>query len=381
MGGRGIAIVTSIHLDFDARIWKHARSLARAGMQVHLVAPWKANPGQAEPGITFHTFPRVERRALRTLLVPWRVFGALRRCLQEVAIVHFHDIDLLPWMAVLSLVKPVVYDIHENYPEEMMVRDWVPAWARRPMFHVVRSTQWLLSLCVRNLVLVAGSQEADLPRRWVRRLYVRNYATLSLLERVVDDYASRPDVVVFTGAHHPSNGSMLLLDIAARCAQRFPQLRFLVTSRFASESFREQFMRELSARSLEERVKVLPYVRPDDIMDVLNQATIAISPNLRVAQQINGVHTKLFEYMAAGLPIVASDLPHQVEVVGRTGAGLLARPEDPESFVLRLGELIANRARAASIGQQGRTAFQERYSWESQIPALLRFYDGIVASR
>lgn len=375
---RSVAIVTSIHLDFDARIWKHARSLAKAGILVHLVCPWKVNSAPAELGITFHAFRRVERRSLRMLLVPWRVLRALRRCLRGVDIVHFHDIDLLPWMAALSLFKPVVYDIHENYPEEMMVREWVPKWARWLMFHAVRSVQWLGSLQVRNLVLVARSQEADLPRLWVRKLYLRNYASLELVTGVVDNYSTRPDAVVFTGAHHISNGSLLLLEIASRCAERFPDLQFLVTSRFASEAFREQFQLELRLRRLEGRIQVLPYVRPDQIMSVLNRATIAISPNLRVAQQINGVHTKLFEYMAAGLPIVASDLPHQVHVIGRAGAGLLARPEDPESFVARIGEIIGDRSRARTMGAHGQRAFRDYYSWESQVPALVRFYEEVL---
>lgn len=376
---KAVAIVTSIHMDFDARIWKHARALAEAGVAVHLVCPWQVDGEHERPGINFHTFRRVQRRALRPLLIPWRVFGALRRCIGRVSIVHFHDIDLLPWMSMLSLFKPVVYDIHENYPEEMMVRDWVPDWARPLMFHGVRSAQWLLASVVRNLVLVADSQEADLPKRHVRKIYVRNYATVALEEKVVQNHASRPDAVVFTGAHHVSNGSLLLLDIAQRLSRRRPGVPFYVTSRFASEDFRARFLAEVDRRALTDIVQVLPYVRPDEIMSVLGKATIAITPNLRVTQQINGVHTKLFEYMAAGLPIVASDLPHQVKVVGEEGVGLLAKPEDPESFVKCIEELLDDREKAGRLGRRGREVFREKYSWESQMPRLREFYKAILA--
>jgi glycosyltransferase involved in cell wall biosynthesis len=172
---------------------------------------------------------------------------------------------------------------------------------------------------------------------------------------------------------------LLLLDIAQRLSRRRPGVPFYVTSRFASEDFRARFLAEVDRRTLTDIVQVLPYVRPDEIMSVLGKATIAITPNLRVTQQINGVHTKLFEYMAAGLPIVASDLPHQVKVVGEEGVGLLAKPEDPESFVKCIEELLDDREKAVRLGRRGREVFREKYSWESQMPQLRKFYKAILA--
>jgi glycosyltransferase involved in cell wall biosynthesis len=112
-------------------------------------------------------------------------------------------------------------------------------------------------------------------------------------------------------------------------------------------------------------------------MSLLNEATIAISPNLRVPTQEKGIHTKLFEYMAAGLPIVASDLPNQIEYVGGANAGLLARPEEPETFVEALAELVSDRPHAHKLGLNGQRAFLERYCWETQMPSLIAFYNAI----
>ena len=57
-----ITIVTSIHPDFDARIWKHATAMAEAGWNVHLIAPW--NPGDVviPSAIRLHSFKRVQSR-------------------------------------------------------------------------------------------------------------------------------------------------------------------------------------------------------------------------------------------------------------------------------------------------------------------------------
>jgi glycosyltransferase involved in cell wall biosynthesis len=152
----------------------------------------------------------------------------------------------------------------------------------------------------------------------------------------------------------------------------------MVTNRFVSEPFRRDFVAKVQRLGLGDRVVIRPTVVAHEIMTLLNQGTVAISPNLRVPTQEMGIHTKLFEYMAAGLPIVASDLPHQVELVGGARAGLLARPEEPETFVDALAQLVADRGHARQLGLNGQRAFLEKYCWESQVPSLLQFYDAIV---
>jgi glycosyltransferase involved in cell wall biosynthesis len=373
-----VVIVTSIHPDFDGRIWKHARSLAEAGCRVHLVCPWDVGDREVREGVVLHPFPRVRRRALRPLQIPVRLGRRLLPLLPEADIVHFHDIDILPWMAALALIRPVVYDVHENYPDEMLVRDWIPRRARRPLYHLVRIAEAWFAGIVRNCVLVVPAQDARFDAERLRVIHVRNYATRRLLADVRDDYFDRRDVVVFTGAHHDNNGSLLLLDIAARARARGLGLRFLMTDRFASEPFRRRFLARVAELDLRDRIVIRPYVPSHEIMTILNEGIVAVSPNLRVPAQEKAIPTKLFEYMAAGLPIVTSDLPSQTKIVGDARAGLLARPEQPETFVDALARLAGDRRYGYELGRNGQRAFLERYCWESQVPRLLSFYDAIL---
>jgi glycosyltransferase involved in cell wall biosynthesis len=372
-----VLIVTSIHPDFDARVWKHARSLAAAGCQVQLICPWRVRDGEIRDGVHLKPFPRVTQRLLRPFLIPLRLGRRLLPALRDADIVHFHDIDLLPCMALVSMFRPVVYDVHENYPDEMLARDWIPRILRKPLYHIVAFAESLLARIVRNCVLVVPAQDSRFGAKRLRIIHVRNYATRELLNGVRDDYFSRKDVIVFTGGHHTYNGSLLLLDIAARTRARNLDLTFLMTDRFADENFRRRFLDEIDRLGLGGRVIIRPYVAPHDIMSLLNQGTVALSPNLRVRTQEKAIPTKLFEYMAARLPIVASDLPNQLHFVGEANAGLLARPEEPETFVDALTRLVSDRAYAHQLGLNGQRAFIERYCWETQIPSLLGFYETI----
>jgi glycosyltransferase involved in cell wall biosynthesis len=371
-----VAIVTSIHPDFDSRIWKHAKSLAARGHIVHLVCPWNV-ACETMSGVQLHPFPRVNSRARRLLQIPARLMPRLIPLLREVDLVHFHDIDILPWMSLLSVFKSVVYDIHENYAEEMRVRDWVSPKLRTPLAFTVRWGQIALAWPVRNVVLVAQSQESDFSSRRFRRFYLRNYASLELSLGTEDNYSVRKDAVIFSGSQHVNNGSLLLLDIAEMMLKIRPEMRFYTVDRFANAQFRSRVLGQIESRALN-NVELLPNLKPHELMTTLNKATIALSPNLRVPQQIHGVHTKLFEYMAAGLPVVASDLPHQVEVIGGNQAGLLAKPEDPDSFVTAIERLASDRSLAAQLGRQGQSAFRSKYCWEGQIDALEDYYKVVL---
>jgi glycosyltransferase involved in cell wall biosynthesis len=376
-----VAIVTSIHPDFDARIWKHARLLADAGHRVRLVCPWDVAPGAVLDGVELHPFPKAPRRLMRPVWGLLKLMPTLGRLLRDTDVVHFHDLDLLPWMTPLALFKPVVFDVHENYPDEMLEKAWIPALLRKPMSLAVKWGQWACSRVIRNIVLVAPSQERYFDSPVLRKLYLYNYASRELAERALDNYSKRQPVVVFIGSQHENNGSMLLLEIAACVAAGNPSVSFVAVDRFFDPGFRERFLQRRRELGMEQVVRLVPNVKPQALMDILNEGVVGISPNLRVPQQINGIHTKVFEYMAAGLPMVLSDLPHQLEVVGRSGAGFAVAPECPEEFARAILELVADPERAAMMGERGKAAFRAMYCYESQSDKLVDFYRGILEGR
>ncbi len=376
-----ILVVTSIHPDLDARIWKHATSVAEAGHEVVLVAPWASALPPAPPSLRMAAFPRVTRRVLRPLLVPWRVLRTVGRHLDGASLVHFHDLDLLPWMTWLSRRVPVVYDVHENYPEEMLVKRYVPRPLRRPLSGLVRGFEDACARRVAGLVVVVPDQVRRFGGRVRRLLLLRNFASRLLLESArPETYLQRDPVVLFTGSMYEENGSLLLLDIARRVLSVHPTARFELVDRFPSAERRAEFLARREETGVADRIVLLPNVPPQRLMEHLNRGVVGIIPNLRVAKQEMALPTKIFEYMAAGLPIVASDLRTQVPYLTESGCGALARPEDPQTFVDPILSLLNDRRRAEETGLRGRAAFLERYSYEAQVPALLDLYREIVGN-
>jgi len=80
---------------------------------------------------------------------------------------------------------------------------------------------------------------------------------------------------------------------------------------------------------------------------------------------------KLFEYMSAGIPVIASDFPAFQEIVGKTKCGLLVNPLDPKSIAGAIEYILEHPAEAEQMGQRGREAVQAKYNWASEERKLL----------
>ena len=376
---KNIAIVTSIHPDFDARIWKHANGLSEAGWKVNLIAPWKADGVEIPKNISLHSFRRVKGRISRIYKIPFRVGRILIPVAKNCDIIHFHDIDLLPWMVLMSFWKKVVYDIHEDYPEEMRIREWIPNLLREPLALFLTLIQWLCCKFIKNIVLVNTALEKEFTDTSLRKIVIPNYATVKLTKSVKDNYLLRKPVVVFIGSQHLNNGSELVLEIAKEVKNIRPEVRFITSDRFANLKLKQDYLEIIQKYDLT-NLNIISNVKPHQLMDILNEATIAITPNLRVKQQINGQHNKIYEYMAAALPIIASDLPHQSAVITGADCGILAQPEDPSTFVNAIVRLVDDNTYAYQLGKNAQHSFFDNYSWESQMIRLLKFYNDILIS-
>ena len=123
----------SNHEGLDPRIaLKECASLAAAGYDTHLVITATTADVErgAKHGIVVHRLPTPGGRFGRMIGHTWRCYRAAKRV--DAAIYHFHDPELIPWGLLLRLSgRRVVYDVHEDYPREILDKHWLPRWTRK----------------------------------------------------------------------------------------------------------------------------------------------------------------------------------------------------------------------------------------------------------
>ena len=124
------------------------------------------------------------------------------------------------------------------------------------------------------------------------------------------------------------------------------------------------------------RMFVLPAVAPTELLDWVGSADVVAMP-IQPSTLNHRLTTpnKLFEAMAAGVPVVASDLPGMAGIVRETGCGLLCDPTSPAAIATAIRSILeAPDSERAAYRERALAAAHGRYSWESQVEILFAEY-------
>ena len=126
------------------------------------------------------------------------------------------------------------------------------------------------------------------------------------------------------------------------------------------------------------RIRLVPPVSPIELIGWVAAADVVAMPiqpttlNHRLTTP-----NKLFEALAAGVPLVASDLPGMAPIVTETGAGLVVDPGDPAAIAAAIRATL-DPVTHATMADRALAAAHERYNWASQAEVLLDEYGRIT---
>lgn len=300
---------------------------------------------------------RLGRLALRTarLVRAARAEGAFD-------VVHANDLDTLPagWLLSRRGAR-LVYDAHELYTTS---EPDPPRLATAALAGIEAALARRADAVVTTGETYAHEIEQRL-RLGRPPLVVRNCPPRDPTKPPTAPSDAPLRAVYQAAVSHPGKPVGDLLDAAERAPSVELTIRVVNVDRLELE-------REVATRGLADRVRVAEPVPPDRLVEGLRGFDVGLvihrplTPNEELSTP-----NKLFEYMMAGLAVVAPRLPGMAPVVEREGAGLCFAPGDPASLAEALERLAADRALLAELRQQARRLALERYNAEAQLPALL----------
>lgn len=362
--------MTSVHQPFDTRIFvKQCSSLARSGHQVALIAC----RGQDEDvnGVRILGIARPGNRLLRMVMTP---FAVLRRALSSrAAICHFHDPELIPVGIALKLMgRRVIYDVHEDLPKQITAKEWLHPLLRRPVAAIAGLVEWLAGRSLDHIIAATPAIAEKFPAR--KTTLVQNFPMadeLSPAEPI--PYNQRPRAVAYIGGVSRIRGAQEMID--AFGALQDTSVRLKLAGPFQSPGLQA----ELQASPGWGMTDYLGVLDREHVRTTLSACRVGLVTFLPSPNHMMAYPNKMFEYMAAGVPVIASDFPLWRSIVEGAGAGLLVDPRRPEAIAAAVRWLIANERAAAEMGQRGREAVLEKFSWRSEERKLLHLYETLAA--
>ena len=331
------------------------------------------------PGLPARPFgPSYGRPVLDALLLCTTLRAALR-FRPDIVHVHLHEGIAVGLLAARLVASPLVADLQGSLHSELVDHRFlrndglgsafvggVERWlVRRPDALLVGSS---------TVARLLAEQEVD-PRRIVSLpdgADLTRFRPMPPDRALVDRLGLRDKrVVVFLGVLTPYQGVDALLEAAPRVIDAVPDAHFLIMG-YPNE---EHYRHIASQRGLNRHVTFPGRIAYDDAARWLNLGVVAVSAKTSRTES-NG---KLLNYMACGLPVVATDTPVNRELLGETGS--FAPAGDPAALAARLSELLQAPTRAREMGATLRHRVEEEFSWPDLTERLLGVYEQLLANR
>lgn len=366
-----IAHITSVHPRYDSRIFiKECITLSSADYDITLiVADGKGD--EVKEGVVIHDVgnPRKNNRFLRMTYTVYKIFKAVR--LLSPQVIHFHDPELL--MMALCFKRygaKVIYDIHEDVPRQLLTKCWIPKLIRPFVGLIFKMLENYIAYRFDALVVTT----ADIAKRFVNSIkpivVLFNYPLLSEMTHQIS-WSLRKNEVCYLGSISRIRGILVLIEALSEA-----QVPLQLAGSWSESDLRDQligrsgwhFVNELGVLDRKEVVRLLGTVK-------VGLVTLLSTPSHQWALPI-----KLFEYMAAGLPVIASNFPLWRTIIEEEKCGVIVDPADAHAIATAIHKLLKNESLSKKMGEAGRAAVLKKYNWENESNKLLLLYQTLTQS-
>ena len=361
--------LTTVHPPFDTRIFhKEAKTLVKAGYNVTLIAQHKGD--EEVEGVKIISLPAPRSRLSRIFSLTLRTFRLALK--QKAALYHFHDPELIPaGLALKALTSArVVYDVHEDYPRQILSKPWIPSAFRKPIAWGMGLLERLAARFFDGLVPATPGIARRFPP--AKTVVVSNFPRveeLTIDQEETIPYPERPNWVVYVGGITTIRAAKEMVK-----AVDFMQMpaELILAGSFESRALQNA----LSSLPGWSNVRFLGWLSRPEVAAVLAKAKVGLVLYHPLPNHIEAQPNKIFEYMAEGIPFVASDFPHWREL--GEGAGVFVNPLDPQAIAQAIDWLLMHPEEAEAMGQRGRERVLKEYNWDAEAQKLLKLYERLL---
>lgn len=355
--------ITSAHPRYDVRIFlKECSSLAANGHTVNLiVSDGMGNENKNNVNIIDAGAKPSNRFARMTATVKTVYASAVST---NADIYHLHDPELLTLSPHLLKKGKVIYDVHEDLPRQILSKHWIPTFLRSTASFLAEKVENHFARKVSGIITATPFIAKRFKGINSNVEDINNFPRLEEFENIKRQ-PSTENIACYTGGISSIRGIFEMVK-----AMEYVDGKLVLAGTFSDPKERK------IAQSLPgwDKVIELGFCDRKKIQEILGSAKVGLVLFHPVPNHLDAQPNKLFEYMASGLPVIASDFPLWIEIINSTGCGKCVDPLDHKQIADCMNWFFNNKHKMLEMSTAGRISVKIHYNWKNEEEKILIFY-------
>jgi len=367
-----ICHLTSVHKATDTRIfYKECRSQA-SEYEVYLVAP--APNDYEKDGVKIIALKKPGNRFSRFVITDTiLLFKALRI---RAVLYHIHDPELLITGIILRLFgKKVIYDVEEFVSANLYSKKWVPIKpVTRMLYAFVENIA--IGLKIPFILAEQSYTENYKNRTTLKYAVIQNFVTLRDVPEATNEYNRNGNIFAFVGTLSARRGLPFIIEAISILKNKGMTARLCCVGE-VNDSVLNILNQSEFWPEVKDQVEFLGYVPFPDCVSAIQDCIAGLALPENLPNQYGSYPTKMFEYMAGGLPVISSDFELYKDVVNRFECGISVNPENSSQIADAMEYFMTNPEKAKRFSENARIGVKN-FDWKTEEQKLLKFYKDVL---
>jgi len=362
--------LTSVHARYDTRIFlKMCSSLAKnENYSVSLVvADGKGN--ESKNGVNIVDIgERSGGRISRMTTTVKKVFQKAKELRGD--IYHLHDPELIPiGVKLKKLGFKVIFDAHEDLPKQILAKPYLKESAKFLLSHMFELYEkltcskfdYILTATpyIRDKFLKINKNSCD----------INNFPILGELSNDTP-WSQRKDEVCYVGGISETRGIKEIV----KAMEFTSNIRLNLAGTFSQKDVENEVKSYDGWKSVNE----LGFLGREGVYDVMSRSKAGLVTLHPIINYLDALAIKMFEYMSAGLPVIASDFELWREIIEGNSCGICVNPLEPKEIADAVQYIISHPKEAEQMGQNGKNTIIQRYNWGIEEQKLFKVYEDLL---
>ncbi|WPO92045.1 glycosyltransferase [Chryseobacterium sp. HR92] len=370
--GFHVCHLTSVHPRNDSRIFhKMCKSLASNDVRITLVvADGKGN--ETVDNVEIIDIGAPAGRLKRITQTTSEIFNKAKELNADVF--HLHDPELLLIAKKLKkLNKKVIFDSHEDTVNTILVSPYLKSPVSNMISILYENFERYTCKKIDGVIGATPHIENYFKKFAKQTENINNYPILSDKKQEQILWDQKLNEVCYVGSIDDTRG---IKDLMNSLELTKSQAKLNLAGMYSSITLEK----EIKEHKDYHLVNDFGYVNSEEVENIYNRSLAGVVTLHPIPTFLVSLPIKMFEYMVAGIPFIASDFPYWRSLLKGCECCIFVNPQKPKEIADAIDYLMLHKETAKQMGEAGRKLVFENFSWESQSEKLLTFYQKVLSN-